>query len=549
MTGHAFAFRAPWYVREREKIGLRDAKALRPAIQMYDSPRFVQQVTKDPRDSLRFTDDDRWSYPVPVPFPAAGSGRARFATYRTVRTGLRKLYQANHDRFYLIVAELFCDEPGLPRAGPHRDVTVSFVMRRRQMQVAGDQRSVRRLARELMLNLLEEQYPADKLAPKSGRDTVDVPDLWWADVAARERFTEDHADLLHAVTAHVDSESWLVDATTGQGRWAPLAQAAKTEAEQTFPMWRLPDRPDACPAANTRSLWFGLVPTYSADHWLDPGQAPAHRRPVPKLDDHAIYELACSVTQARPPGQEHCPPKIWWSQPTEPFRLAAAYDPDGTQNRRVSITVPDFRALAARAGRPPGRGGLAINTPPRSQLKFNPFGGVPTSGSGSIGGTGGVCTFAFELFFIVALFLFMMFLPIVVFAFQLWWMLALRFCFPRPTLQFQALHTFFASANMLGDLQAATPQAARARTALDDILGVDMPQPGIVASLAASPDFAANHNLPKDLVRAVDPARVPRPTPPPTAAKPKDPLCRGHDPAVRPVPAEPAGSEPAPAHG
>lgn len=116
MTAHAFAFRSPWYVRERKHVGLRDPRALRPAIQMYDSPRFVQQVTSDPRDSLAFTHDDRWSFPVPVAFPGPGPGRKRFATFRMVRTGLRKLYQPNHDRFYLVVAELFCDEPGLPRA-------------------------------------------------------------------------------------------------------------------------------------------------------------------------------------------------------------------------------------------------------------------------------------------------------------------------------------------------------------------------------------------------------------------------------------------------
>ena len=115
MTPHPFAFRSPWYVREREHAGLRDPRALRPAIQMYDSPRFAQQVTHDPRDSLAFTCDDKWSFPVPVAFPGTGSGRARFPTYRMCRTGLRKLYQPNHNRFYLIVAELFCDEPGLPR--------------------------------------------------------------------------------------------------------------------------------------------------------------------------------------------------------------------------------------------------------------------------------------------------------------------------------------------------------------------------------------------------------------------------------------------------
>lgn len=525
MTGHAFAFRAPWYVRERENIGLRGPRARRPAIQMYDSPRFVQQVTQDPRDSLKFTHDDRWSYPVPVAFPAAGSGRARLATHRTVRTGLRKLYQPSHDRFYLIVAELFCDEPGLPRAGPHRDVTVNFVMRRHHLSVSGDQRSVRRLARELMLDLLKQQYPADKLAPKSGPDTVDVADLWWADVAARERFTEGHADLLDALTAHIETQSWLVRSSTGQGRWAALADKRKTEAEQTFPMWRLPDRQDTCPAANTRSLWFGLVPTYSGDHWVDHHDPATHGRPVPKLDDHAIYELVCSVTQPPPAGQEQCPPKTWWSAPTEPFRLAAAYDPDGTQNRRVSITVPDFRALAARAGRPPGPGGLAINTPPGSQMKFNPLNGIPGPGSGSLG-SGGVCTFAFELFFIVALFLFLMFLPIVVFIFQLWWMLALRFCFPGLTLQFQALATFFGKphVNVLTDLAAD----ATASAALDDVMGVTgAGANGVAANLIKSPGFSAHPDLTPDLVSAVDPSRVPAPTPPPTDAKPSDPLCPG----------------------
>jgi hypothetical protein len=88
---------------------------------------------------------------------------------------------------------------------------------------------------------------------------------------------------------------------------------------------------------------------------------------------------------------------------------------------------------------------------------------------------------------------------------------------------------------MLGDLQLATPEAKRARKALDDILGVDMPQPGIVASLAANPGFAAHPDLPKDLVRAVDPARVPRPTAPATAAKPDDPLCESGDRPPAPV--------------
>lgn len=538
MTGHAFAFRAPWYVRERKNIGLRDPRALRPAIQMYDSPKFVDQVTKDPRVSLRFTPDDRWSYPVPVPRSARGPGREKFATHTMVRTGLRKLYQPNHKRFYLVVAELFCDEPGLPRAGPHRDVTVEFVMRRRQVTVSGPKPAVRRLARDLIVDLAKGQHDSVPAAAVAADDATDVADLWWADPAARERFSQGHADLLNAVTGTVEVQSWLVNSATGKGRWAALADKKPHEAEQTFPMWRLPDRPDTCAAANTRSLWFGLVPTYSADHWDHPDPA-THARPVPKLDDHAIYELVCSVTQPPPAGQEHCPPKIWWSAPTEPFRLAAAYDPEGTKNRQVSITAPDFRALAARAGQAAGPGGLAINTPPGSNMKFNPFDGIPKPGSGTTAGGGVICTFAFELFFIVALFLFLMFLPIVVFAFQLWWMLALRFCLVRLDAQFTAMAQFFAQAGLgadvVGRLQTPlTTKDADAKKAIDAIMGVRVPpgstQDGIAKSLQLSKNFEAHFNNKTDLealVSSVDPALAIAPKEPAHEAKPKDPLCPG----------------------
>jgi hypothetical protein len=525
VSPHPYAFRAPWYARERDGYSLRDARALRPVLQKYDSTRFAQQITHDPRDSLEFTDEDRWSYPVPVTFPAPGTGRQRFATSRLVTTNLRKLYQPSHDRFYAVVAELFCDIPGLPRAGSHRDLDVGFVLRRRHTTVDGARRDVRRLARELLFALSREQYPGSRLPAGTAAVTADVDDLWWAVEAARERFIADQGDLIAAVTAHVHEQAWLVDTVTGVGRWAAPGDQAASEEEQIYPMWRLPDGVAACDAARTRSLWFGLVPTYSSEHWLDPAPG-AHRRPVPKLDEHAIYEIRTVATQRRPRGQERCPPIRWWSMPSEPFRLAAPYDPDGTKNRATSITGPDFRALAARAGQPPGPGGLSIRTPPGSQMKFNPLGGIPKPGSGSMG-NGGTCTFAFELFFIVSLFVFLMFLPIVVFVFQLWWMLALRFCFPRLSVQMQVLANFFAAAHV--DIIADIEADATASAALDAVFGVTVPpgslDPGMAASLAASPGFAANAQTLPDLVAATDPATVPAPAPLPVETKPADPLC------------------------
>lgn len=519
------AFRAPWYERERHGVTVNDARSLRPVIQKYDKTDFVARLVADPQDSLIFTVDDRWSYPVPVTFPAPGTGRQRFATSRLVTTRLRKLYQPSHDRFYTIVVELFCDAPGLPRAGKHDDIAVKFVLRRRNTSVHGNKAQVQKLARELMLDLLAQQSPVlalDEAHTDDGADVKDFKerrvgdreDLWWADELARERFEEDHRDLLHAVTAHTSNQAWLFDSKTGVGRWADLdAERADTETEQAIPMWRLPAEP--CDQDRTRSLWFGVVPTYSSEHWNDPS-LPQSERNVPKLDERAIYEIVCIATQAPPPGREQCPPKTWESVATEPFRLAPPYDPDGTKNRRVSITAPDLRQLAARAGRPAGPGGLSISTPPGSQFKFDPFGSFPSVG-GSIGAGGGACTFAFELFFLVALFLFSMFLPIVVFAFQLWWLLALRFCFPRLSVSMNALATFF------GGTTAMAAADANAKANLDLVLGEGMGKK--LVNSAAAGEFPNDGVSAQALVGMIDPANAVTPCPEPVLPHVADPLC------------------------
>lgn len=179
-----------------------------------------------------------------------------------------------------------------------------------------------------------------------------------------------------------------------------------------------------CSAAHTRSLWFGIVPTSSGD--LDDAGRPM-------LDDRSIFRIRCFARQQPPPGHEQCPPRLWWSAPTAAYRLASFYDPQGTTNRRVSITMPDFRTLSARAGQPQGPGGVEIVRPPGSQLKFDPDNGTPGNASTTDFGLGtSRCTFALELLMIVAMFLFSLFLPVVVFLFQLWWLLLLRFCFPGP---------------------------------------------------------------------------------------------------------------------
>ena len=151
-----FVLRAPWYVRERLEVGRAGSPRL-PASHPDVRPHRLRPAADSRPAGLagRHADDDYWCYPVPVPpkVQAAQTGRLRLATHQLVRTKLRKLYQPSHNRFYVVVAEVLCDQPGLPRAGQHGDFDVSFVMRRHRTSVTGERRPTRRLARQLMLDL------------------------------------------------------------------------------------------------------------------------------------------------------------------------------------------------------------------------------------------------------------------------------------------------------------------------------------------------------------------------------------------------------------
>jgi hypothetical protein len=515
-----FVLRAPWYVRERAHFGLRDPRALRPSIQMYDGTDFVTRLLADPRDSLALGDDDWWSYPVPVTPSATAHGRARLATWGLIKTPLRKLYQPSHSRFYAVVVEVFCDEAGLPRAGSHRDIEVRFVMRRWRTSVTGAPRPTRRLARNLLIQLAAQQHVKFTGAALP----EDVRDLWWAEHVAFEEKNRDLIDQMVVDSAH---EGWFTNPSALAG-WKRFNEASTGDVEQEFPMWRLPRRLDDCDAAATRSTWFGIIPTHSGEHFVRGNQVHT------KLDDRAIYQVRCFVRQKPAPGHEQCPPKVFWGGASESFRLASPMDSQGTSKRITTITQPDLRQLGARAGRRQGPGGVRIATPPQSQLVINPFKGIPPdAGSGSIGAGGGTCTFALELLFIVAFFLFQLFLPIVIFVFQLWWMLALRFCFP-PSGSLGTLASFFAQGHLLAQLETD----ATLNPEFDQQFGLDSPSlppayrnPGWAKQLDQATDqsgqkiFTNDPNFVHALVEGTDPTKAVQPAQPGLKSKPSDPLC------------------------
>jgi hypothetical protein len=171
--------------------------------------------------------------------------------------GHRKLYQPHHQRFYAVTIELFCDLPGLPRPGVDDLVTVSFVTR---------------------------------------RITDTAEQGWFLDAAGHGSWT----------SFEPPTESY-------HGPFLFTVPAGYTEPE--LPMTRVPTANR--PAAQTRSVWFGLVPTWSGD--LD-GTG------TPKLDASSTYVLRCLAHRARPT----CPPLTSVSGPSEPFQLAT-FDEAGRQ--------------------------------------------------------------------------------------------------------------------------------------------------------------------------------------------------------------------------
>jgi hypothetical protein len=530
-----FALRAPWYARQRAGVGLRDRSACRPVLQMYDGPDLVERLIKDPQDSLVFGSGDMWSYPVPV--TPGGAGRLRLATHRFVTTDLRKLYQPLHNRFYAVVVEVFCDQPGLPRAGGHDDLEVGFVVRRHLTTFRGGPRPTRELAKQILTEVIERQDQDLDLAAEADQgaldDALDVRldrfDLAMADRAWRARVAEENADLVARAEVEVQRQGW-VSPEGEPAAWRVVEQDTLAVGEQTFPMWRLPPRDADCDRARTRSLWFGLVPTHSDEHQVD-----CRGRAQPKYDDHAIYEVDCFVRQAPPPGHEHCPPRIWLNElPTAPFRIASVSDPQGSANRTTTIVLPDLRRLAARAGQPMGPGGVQIVTPPGSGLSFDPLGGIPDKGS--VGGIGQICTFAFELFFIVAFFLFLLFMPIVVFIFQLWWMLALRLCLP-PSVAFNIAADFFADGGVLADFEADADFSGTgisASVGFDQMFGTDssdLPVSGVWLDKFSTIDDPTGNPIGDDpvfmaaLTSAGNPRLAAPDVPPEREETQDDPLC------------------------
>jgi hypothetical protein len=454
-VGHQWRIVAPWWhwplrtgpdpCGPGDPDDRRAVRVSQPVLQKYATSDPVTDFLADPQRRLVFDPDSDEIWDVTVPASGFGKVPARTPTHR------RKLYLTSHHRQYLLVCSLHCDTAGFPDARRDDVCEAGFVVRRRRLDLPGGPtgqaaRDFRRhaLARSRRMDL---EFRLENARPHKLR------------VAAIRRHLDAARESERAAAEHVFGwlkkhgnvrllEGWIptgVDAKgkrspmppcgtatalvplRGFGSWQRVDEVPEQLSEAWFPLSPLiadPTQPQH--DATGESIYFGLVPTGSSD--LDDRQ-------VPRFGPTEDYEIRCFVRRHRaecPRTGSHCTCPLTWSEPTAAYRLADPMDLEGTANRASTVVMPDLAQLHADTMRlsPGGTGGVRFQTPPNSALNFTsddtkaalPPAPAPTDVQ--------ICSFALPLITIVAYFLLRLFLPIVVFIFQLWFLLALRFCIP-----------------------------------------------------------------------------------------------------------------------
>lgn len=465
---HPWLLLAPWYRWPVEPGNPRHGRGTAPEIQKYGASSFMTEFLKEPQRSLRYVDEDQ------VHRVEAKSPKPKYSLSSLIRvpTGRRKLFRDVHSRFYLVVVELCCDQPGLPAVRREQVAQAGFVVRRRTAPAAGSAKKVLAEALGEVQTLETKLAHARGFQPRrrrrSGAPAVIVSALAQRceeEVVRLEGELAAKREELRGLAARhgvrLEVQGWIPGEHPGIGAWSAVEETPVHQlAEQVIPLYPLiPDPADARHSARGRSLWFGVVPT-------GPGDLDAFGNP--RFDDRSLYEVRCFVRRKKP-GRPDCPGGYVWSQPAELYQIAPAADLDGTSHKPVTITLPDLKELEAQAAAMPvGEGiGLRMVAPPDSTLNPDPN----DSTKGSRGSLPQICSFSIPLITIIATFVLKLFLPVVVFAFGLWFLLKLKFCI---------LPSFEMEAGLAAELSVQPPEldvsaslSVKVDAVLKDKLGID----------------------------------------------------------------------------
>ena len=479
---HEWKLVAPWYRWERQFAAQgRKPWQTHPVLQKFDQNDFVKTFTQDPQRSLKFLSLEDTVFntslkdvaTVQGPFPAPprftklyaprkpdGAAPTQAHEARMVPTGVRKLYLPTHKRFYLVVCELHCYVAGFPMVTRDQVCQAGFVVRRRVTVIPpANEKKARKVGDKILADLnainadigyWTETSPATgrkakqraldiKKAKTNGTFSGILKSLEDQRAQQKEKLEQWRKEF--AVTTRL--EGWIphfiqqAGANEKQpvdnvGSWQPVEetpQQLKGEEfpgdEAFFPLFALfPDPNIPKHSARNRNIYFGVVPTTS----LDTDHFGANR-----FDSDATYEIRCFVRRhkigcPRLDKTPDCHGELIWSERTEVYKHALATDLIGTSNRPITIRLPDFAELAAQAAALPASKLAPVRVEQPQSMKFQ----IDGDGNPTGGGIGGfqVCFFSIPLITIVAMFLLTLFLPIVVFLFGLFFLLALKFCIP-----------------------------------------------------------------------------------------------------------------------
>lgn len=449
MTEHPWKLVAPWYCWKRQADTAAPTHPhTRPAFQKFDTPDFVRGFVRAPLHSLKFCDDTDRVFQVkrkkvdPLGtrfrrlFVTTDSSGAK-TTYDTqlCRTKTRKLYLETHKRYYLVVCELHCDAPGFPNV-VGGVCQAGFVVRRRSTNYPAHLQKDAAAHLDSLLALQADIGYLDGSTPLRGR-AASVRAAKVAQLRVAGTFETDLADkAAKLAAAETDMakwrdtngvapslQGWIPGRFPNVGRWRRVTETPDTLTEAFYPLYRLfPDPKAADHPAKGRTIYYGVVPTSSLD---------TTDRGVPRYDPDERYEVRCFVRRHAaecPPSKAvpDCHGSLVWSDPTEAYQLAAPADLLGTSQRPITIRMPDLSELAAQAAALDLTKLAPVRFEQPQQLNFSV--NDQKAEGGSVGDSKQICFFAIPLITIVAFFVLKLFLPVLVFLFNLYFLLAFRLC-------------------------------------------------------------------------------------------------------------------------
>ena len=429
---------APWW-KWANHHDTNSGRVSRPVFQKYDTGDMVNAFLKQPQRCLTYLQEDLVHHVQSLaPVTGLGGKPRRFAdkAYVPDGTNTRKIFRDTHRRFYLVVCQVHCDGPGFPRAAREKVCEAGFVVRRRTTRpptasVPEGTRILRQLTSGRQ-QLARVESELSSVSASEGRSGLRILDTARTRVLLQQKSSV--RALIEVETGRLQTwirrfgivpevQGWFKheDGRDKVGAWKSAAETPDALGlERTFPMYPLiAPKNDADHEANFGTIYFGVLPTATGE---------TTERGEDRFDDQTYYEVRCFVRRHKVPHDAgskcQCPDRLFWSVPSEPYKIAAHFDLTGTSKRPVTVQLPDLNELAAQAKPVLG---VAFQKPPGYPM----VGGTPAAPAKLPSSPSfQICSFPIVLITIVATFVFELFLPIVMIVFQLWWMLAFKFCIP-----------------------------------------------------------------------------------------------------------------------